>query len=155
MNLKQRFLLKASIGFAAGVVVDLIIHAAYIISGNSFLLAGSMDKTTALRFLLELFLAGVLGVVGNGGSVIYEIESWSILKATGTHFILAYGTFLAIGTINGWLTPGFTPENIIVAGIVFAVYVMIWLIQYLVYKREVRDINNGIRLLRSKGEGAA
>ena len=101
-----------------------------------------------LGFFRELFLSGILGLIGNGSTVIYEIESWSILRVTATHFVIAFAAFFSIGLINGWLTPGITAENIIITGIVLISYVMIWLVQYLIYKKEVSDINDGLKNLR-------
>ena len=156
MNLKSRFILKASVGFALGVVVDIIIHMCFILSGDHFLLSGEViDKSVLLSLYRELFLSGILGLIGNGSAVIYEIESWSILKATVTHFILAFGAFVVIGLMNGWLVLENTVANAISAGAVVLAYVIIWLVQYLIYKREVREINHGIRLLKKQEQGVA
>ena len=148
MNLKNRFIIKASIGFALGILVDLIIHTVFVLSGSSYLLAGTLSQEEVLGFFRELFLSGILGLIGNGSTVIYEIESWSILRVTATHFVIAFAAFFSIGLINGWLTPGITAENIIITGIVLISYVMIWLVQYLIYKKEVSDINDGLKNLR-------
>ncbi len=155
MNLKKRFILKASIGFSLGILVDLIIHALCVVSGDHYLLSGPVDKSMVMHFLMDILTGGLLGFVGNGSSVIYEIESWSILKVTATHFVIAYGAFVIIGLFNGWITPEINLPNLVVSGIVLLVYIAIWLIQYFVYKKEVREINIGIRQLRNKGEGAA
>ncbi len=155
MKLKQRFIMKASVGFALGILVDLIIHAICVFMGDHYLLGGNVDKAMVLRFLMDILTGGLLGFVGNGSSVIYEIESWSILKVTATHFVIAYGAFVIIGLFNGWITPEINLPNLVVSGTVLLVYIAIWLIQYFVYKKEVREINIGIRQLHNKGEGAA
>ena len=50
--------------------------------------------TTGLSALiLHLLMSGVLGMVANGSSVIYEIEEWSIARATITHFTIAMWAF--------------------------------------------------------------
>ncbi len=155
MTLKDRFILKASVGFALGMAVDLAIHAFYVLADEHYILAGPVDKATILRFFLEILTGGLLGFIGNGSSVIYEIESWSILRVTATHFVIAFSAFFIIGLFNGWLTPQINLENAIVTGCVLIVYIAIWLIQYFIYKKEVREINIGLKQLRNKENEAA
>ena len=49
MNLKNRFIIKASIGFALGILVDLIIHTVFVLSGSSYLLAGTLSQVRFRR----------------------------------------------------------------------------------------------------------
>ena len=149
MSIKDRFIVKASVGFALGVIIDIAIAVIYLLTDSHYMMdTGMYDKAELLRFLLSIVLSGVLGFVGNGGAVIYEIESWSILKCTVVHFILAMSTFFIVGSFNRWITPGLNRFNVTLTGIVVFVYVIIWMVNYLTYKKEIRQINHGIAILK-------
>ncbi len=156
MNLKNRFLYKAAIGFSLGVLVTIIINiiCSVVESGNAEMyldeLSAIRGGRTHIRVMLEILTGGLLGLIGNGGAVVYEIESWGILKATTVHFIMTMGAFFIIGVFNGWLTPGISTVNVIMTCIMILVYLAIWLVQYFVYKREIDLINSDIKLLKSR-----
>ena len=150
MNLKQRFIYKASIGFALGVLLTILFCLAAVLSGN-------VSEDVSIReYLLELIVqmlsGGLMGIIGNGGAVIYEIDRWSIVRMTVTHFVLTFLTFLVIGFLNGWLEPRFSLFNTIMIISWITVYFLIWMIQYLIYKKEVDQINRGVKLLKESKE---
>ena len=131
MNLKQRFIYKSAIGFSLGVFITIIIN---IIVG--FIFHGSLNENpyTEIRnnmdftkIMLELLTGGILGCVGNGGSVVYEIESWSIIKATFTHFVVTMAVYVIVGLYNGWLLPRHSMVNVIQIVMMVFAYFMIWL----------------------------
>ncbi len=156
MNIKQRFIYKASIGFSLGVLVTIIINiiSAYVQNGDMmYYLYDFKDVRsgrTFMQLMLELLTGGLLGLIGNGGSVVYEIESWGILKSTIVHFLFTMTTFFVIGLFNGWLIPGINLTNIVMISAMILAYFIIWLVQYLVYKKEIDDINKGVKLLKSR-----
>lgn len=156
MNLKNRFLYKAAIGFSLGVLVTIIINmvCSTIESGSAGMYIDDLSSIrggrTHIRVMLELLTGGLLGLIGNGGAVVYEIESWGILKATTTHFVMTMTSFFIIGVFNGWLTPGISAVNVIMTCIMIFAYLAIWMIQYFVYKREIEIINSDIKLLKSR-----
>ena len=156
MNLKNRFLFKAAIGFSLGVLVTIMINiiCGALENGNAVTYLDDLSSIrygrSHIRVMLELLTGGLLGLIGNGGAVVYEIESWGILKATTVHFVMTMLAFFIIGVFNGWLTPRLSLVNVIMTCIMIFVYLAIWLIQYFVYKREIDIINSDIKLLKSK-----
>ncbi len=158
MNLKNKFILKASIGFSLGMLISVVINiiVTMVQNGSGDFLINNPGAAYAGRslgnILVELLTAGLLGMVGNGGSVVYEIESWSIVKATSTHFIFTMLVYVLVGRINGWLTPGPSIANLIQISSMFIAYVIIWLSQYLVFKKEVAALNDGIKKLKNREE---
>lgn len=156
MNLKQRFIYKSAVGFSLGVFVTIIINViiGFIFNGsftsNPYSeVRGNMDF---IKIMLELLTGGMLGLVGNGGSVVYEIESWSIIKATATHFIVTMTVYVIVGLYNGWLLPMHSIVNVIQIGMMVFTYIMIWLSQYLIYKKSIKDINEGMKYFKN-GDG--
>ena len=153
MNLKQRFIYKSAIGFSLGVFITIIIN---IIVG--FIFHGSLNENpyTEIRnnmdftkIMLELLTGGILGCVGNGGSVVYEIEIWSIIKATFTHFVVTMAVYVIVGLYNGWLLPRHSMVNVIQIVMMVFAYFMIWLSQYLIYKKSINDINEDMKYFKN------
>ncbi|MBR6222681.1 MAG: DUF3021 domain-containing protein [Lachnospiraceae bacterium] len=156
MNLKNKFILKASIGFSLGMLISVVINiiATAVTTGSGdFILsnpAAAYDGRSIKLILIELLTAGLLGMVGNGGAIVYEIESWSIVKSTSTHFVFTMITYIIVGRINGWLTPGLSMVNLIQIVSMIVAYILICLFQYLVYKREVAELNDSIKKLKGR-----
>ena len=145
-SLRKKALLLSSIGFVLGIVVGVCFQ---LISKPELL---SLTGHTLTKILYYLF-CGLLGVLGMGGSVIYDIESWSILRCTVTHFLITFGGFVAFYTglvaIGVSDMPPVGIRIIILVGFV-AVYFCIWLIQYLIYRHKVKKMNAKLREWRSR-----
>ena len=77
-------------------------------------------------------------------SVIWEIDSWSLAKKSGIYFSMACVTMLPIAYITNWMK-----HNAIgilsYVGIFVAIFVITWLVQYFVWKRKVKRMNDGVR----------
>ena len=153
MDLKQRFIYKSAVGFSLGVFLTIFINVIV-----NFLLSGSLqdnpyseirNSMDFIKIMLELLTGGMLGCVGNGGSVVYEIENWSIFRATATHFIVTMTVYVIVGLYNGWLLPKHSMVNVVQIGMMVFVYVLIWLSQYLVYKKSINDINEGMKYFKN------
>ena len=110
------------------------------------------ETSTSLNaMMLHLLLSGVLGMVANGSSVIYEIEEWSIVRATITHFIIAMGVFYVIAFTLRWFSPS-DPACWIMSAIMVIVYFTIWMVQSLIFKHKVKRMNEELRKWKSRRE---
>ena len=98
--------------------------------------------------LLHLLLSGVLGMVANGSSVIYEMDEWSIVRVTITHFLISMGTLYIIAFTLGWFYPSDSMCWIMTA-VCIAAYFLIWLIMYLIYRHKVTRMNEELRKWKS------
>ncbi len=101
------------------------------------------------QVIFEIIVGGLQGALAMGTTVIYKIESWSILKCTMTHFIIAMGGFFAMAAIQGWLDFG-NPGFIIILVIMLLIYLMIWMMQYISYRHMVRKMNDELEKIREK-----
>ena len=139
---------KAVILGAIGMILGIFIGA-----GFWYLMSGEAPETsTSLNaMMLHLLLSGVLGMVANGSSVIYEIEEWSIVRATITHFIIAMGAFYVIAFTLGWFSPA-DPACWIMSVILVFVYFMIWMVHSLIFKYKVKRMNEELRKWKSRRE---
>ena len=79
-----------------------------------------------------------------GTMVIYDIEKWSILRATFTHFLIVMGVMLLACFVLKWFEPWSAAFWIMMAA-ELAGYVIVWLILYHSYRRKVRKLNDMLR----------
>ena len=125
---------KATLLGLAGFVTGSLI-------GACFTLAGSAAFPEAL---LHILLGGIYGGAAMGSSVVYDIEKWSIARATAAHFLLVFALFFLLVITMGWFSLD-APAFWIVVGAMAAGYVLIWLLQYLSYRRKIRKMNDELQ----------
>ena len=126
------------IGFGIGVLI-----------GVCFLLGDWPGLKEALPHLL---LGGVYGAAAMGSSIVYDIEKWSIARATATHFLFVFALYFLMVVTMGWFRLN-DPVFWIVIGAMLLTYVLIWLFQYLSCKRKIRKMNQDLIRMKSKSEG--
>ena len=127
-----------------GLIVGLIGFAVGVPVGIAFLLIFSPTDWGTMMIALHLFLSGVLGGVAIGSSVVYEAESWSVTRCTLTHFVITFGTMAAIGFPMGWYALD-DISTYIMFGSMFVGYVMVWLIIYLISKKQTEELDEELK----------
>ncbi len=131
--------LSALIGFVIGALI-----------GIGFMLGEWPGLQEALPHIL---LGGIYGAAAMASSVVYDIEKWSIARVTVTHFLFAFALYFLVNITMGWFRLD-DPVFWIVIAVMVIVYVLIWLFQYLSYKRRIREMNRElIRMKSGTGEG--
>ena len=79
----KKAVLLGALGYAIGIVIGVVI----------FLCNSSRSFAETLPYIL---LSGIPGAVAMGSAVFYEIEKWSIARATVTLFLITFaGIYLA------------------------------------------------------------
>ena len=131
----KKAVLLSLIGFAAGVLI-----------GICFSLGNWPGLKEALPHLL---LGGVYGAAAMGSSIVYDIEKWSIARATATHFLCVFALYILIAFGMGWFRLD-DPVFWIVMGAMLLAYILIWLFQYLSCKRKIREMNRDLIRMKSK-----
>ncbi|MBR3635801.1 MAG: DUF3021 domain-containing protein [Lachnospiraceae bacterium] len=132
-------LILSGVGFVLGILIGVMI---------SFF-DGSLSQGITGRDVLLLFVGGVQGAIPMGLTVVYDIEDWSILRSTVTHFIPTMIVFYACSFYMGWLKFG-TVGFVITTVCMIAAYYIIWMTQYLIYLKKVKTMNAKIREFRKK-----
>ncbi|MBR5336637.1 MAG: DUF3021 domain-containing protein [Lachnospiraceae bacterium] len=134
----KKGLILGAVGFVMGIIIGVVI----------FTMTGGREITPVSIF--HFLVGGIYAAWAMGGSTMYDIESWSILRCTLTHFITTLLAFYLMGTIqDGWLVIGSSLFWIVTAAFVVA-YIIIWLAQYFSYKRKVKRMNEELRAFREK-----
>ena len=76
--------------------------------------------------------------------IIFTIDEWSLLKQTIVHFTLMIAVFLPISLWAGWLP--LKPLSVsIFLGTFVLIYIVMWFIQYLYWRRKTEKLNAGRR----------
>ena len=100
--------------------------------------------------LAQLGLVGLIGMAFAGAALIFEIERWSYLKQGLVHFIITAAVWMPIA----WLC--WAPVR--GRGLVFTIigwtltYMVNWLVQYLLARQRIRELNRSIRAFHEGGE---
>ena len=135
MDLKHKIMWKILLGFTLGLLVGIFMYVVCTPDGST------VNKSFLVMHLLG---SGILGIVGYGGSVVYDFEEWSLDKATFTHYFVTFITMLIISSVLGWF-----PDNTLFAVLIIftLVYGMIWLVQYMLWKKQIRKMNEELKEL--------
>ena len=82
-----------------------------------------------------------------GSSVVYDIENWSLVKVTVTHYAIAVTAFLTASFVLEW----FSGMALLIAIIIFSgAYALVWLIEFFLWKKEIRKMNRDLRVMLDK-----
>ncbi|MBP3783824.1 MAG: DUF3021 domain-containing protein [Butyrivibrio sp.] len=140
MDLKTKFIIRALLGFSLGMIIGAIM---YVLSVND------NEPVDKVFLLMQLFGSGIMGIVGNGGAIVYDFEDWGLGRATFTHYIVTFFTMLSISEILGW----FSHDILLIVVLAFSfVYLIIWGTEYFVWKKEIRQMNRQLGLLKGEQE---
>lgn len=141
--MKRQLLVRACFGFLLGIALMFLVPP--ILNGTPInrsiytdeLLqrVGSPEAATAV----SLLVMGLFGAICMGGTLFYEIESWPLALATASHYLIIAVGYLIPNRLLCWNMP---PELLlIVEGCMALGFCIIWLIMYMRYRGEVRELN--------------
>lgn len=127
----------AGIGFALGTLIGLAFLLPYGVGAF-------WAERGAKQFALHVVMSGLLGAVNMGSTTIYSLEHWSLMRCTLTHFLITMSCMCLIGFSMGWFDLR-KPITLWTLAICVVIYFIIWLIMYLMYKRQIRRINTALK----------
>jgi len=140
MEIKTKFIIRALLGFSLGMVIGIVFFVLATSDGEP------LDRT---YLVMHLFGSGILGLIANGGAIVYDFEDWGLGRATFTHYIVTFITMFAVSEILGWF-----PHSVLLVMVVMfsVVYLIIWMIEYLLWKKEIRQINRQLEMMKKTPE---
>lgn len=141
--MKRKLLIRICLGFLFGIVLMVLIPpilngtpiGSSIYSERLLQRVGSPEAATTV----SLLVMGLFGALCMGGTLFYEIESWPLALATAGHYLVIALGYLIPNRLLCWNMPGkllLTMEGCMALG-----FCIIWLIMYLRYRSEVRELN--------------
>lgn len=144
--MKKKIILRGALGIPIGIALG------YLITVGISLAAGEgryfscvpelidMMGSEINAVLLQTALCALLGAAGAASSVIWEIENWSLVKQSGIFFLILAAAMLPTAWFTYWMEhtlKGFLSY----LGMFTAIFVFIWLVEYLIGRRIVAKMN--------------
>lgn len=138
----MRGLLGLPTGIAIGFVITLIISAC-IGNGSFYPVTPELIDTMGNELnavILQTVLCAVMGVGFAAASVIWELDSWSLAKQSGIYFMIISVIMLPIAYVTNWMKH--TALGVLSYMAIFvAIFIIVWLSQYLLWKRKIKKMN--------------
>ncbi|MCR5653306.1 MAG: DUF3021 domain-containing protein [Ruminococcus sp.] len=137
---------RAGIGFLIGVFVGNLIA---VLTGTSATdgitfaskqLLNMAGGSPVVAMILQSLFSGLYGAVCFGGMTFYDVERLPLAAATALHCALIILLFIPIALLLGWVSN--IIEILIIASMQLVAFFIIWLIMYLIYKKQVRELND-------------
>ncbi|MBR5115714.1 MAG: DUF3021 domain-containing protein [Lachnospiraceae bacterium] len=137
MKYRDRFLINSLIGLVLGMIVGIVIWVIPPVNSEG------------RSLLLHVIMSGLHGLIPCGAATVYEIEEWGVTKSTVVHASVTLATILAIEIPMGWWQTG---GQIALALVIYTImYTIIWLINYLYWKKMVRELNRQLNIIHGAG----
>lgn len=147
--MKKQLILRGLLGFPLGMALGQLItiaSSAAAASGDYFAVMPGFAEATGSELTavaLQALLCGMIGTVFAAGSVIWQLDSWSIAAQSAAYFAVGAFAMLPAAWIARWMEHslgGFAAY----LGIYCAIFVMVWLLQYLGLRARLRRLNSGL-----------
>lgn len=147
--MKRRMLARFIWGFPIGIAIGYLITIFGSLAWGNGYYSPCMPELVSLMeneicaVLLQALLCGALGAGCAAGSVIWEMESWSVAKQTAVYFLLICVITMPIAYFMYWMehsVKGFLSYF----GIFALIFVFMWMVLFMLGKRDVKKLNENL-----------
>lgn len=147
----QRFFLGIPIGVTISYSITILISLGWG-NGNYLPCVPELIRFAGSEVhavILQAVLSGILGAGFAASSIIWEMDSWSIVKQTGVYFAIASVIMLPVAYLTYWM------EHSIIGffsyfGIFIVLFVIIWIIMFLLGRYNVGKMNEKLSQTRNR-----
>lgn len=152
--MKKKIILRGLLGFPIGISIGYLITIGISLVWAKGYYAPCVPELIDIMgkeiyaVILQAFLCGLLGVGFGGASIIWEMEDWSVVKQTGIYFIIISIIMMPITYLTYWMEhslKGFLSYF----GVFILIFMIIWLIQFLRGKQNVKKLNENLNKARN------
>lgn len=146
LKMKKRIIARTVIGLPIGIAIGNIVTVAIslISGGGSYIVCTeefiALVGNEAAAAAVQTMLCAVMGMGFGAASLIWEADSMSLLKQTAICFLIYSAIMFPIAFFAHWMEHSVIGV-IIYFGIFAAIFAMMWLIQFFMWKRKVKSIN--------------
>jgi len=144
--MKKQIVLRGLLGFPLGITIGYIITIILsLYRGNGVYSPCTPELVTTMgteikAVLLQTLLSGILGTSFSACSVIWETDNWSIAKQTFIYFSITAFVMLPVAYLTNWM-----PHSLVgflsYFGVFIAIFFIIWIIQYFIWMKKIKQIN--------------
>lgn len=146
----KKVLKRSALGAVIGIVVSqviAIIISLCIADGSFYAVVPSLAERINSEIgavVIQTVCSLLYGAVFGGISVIWELDSWSILKQTVVHFLVVSAVTLPVAYVTEWMEH--SVKGIAMYFAIFAVtYAFIWFGQYMAVRKRVNAVNKKVK----------
>ena len=137
MDIGSKLVIKTLLGLVLGMIIGVV---TWMISDPT------LGNTTNTELIIHLVVSGLLGMICMGSSVVYDIDSWGLLKATVIHYLACMISFTASSMLLSWF-PSRVSFAIMVA-MMTLIYAGIWIGEMLHWRKTIEGLNEQISNIR-------
>ena len=145
-KMKKKIIMRGLFGLPTGIAIGFVITLiiSICIGNGSFypvtpeLIGATGNELNAV--ILQTVLCAIMGAGFAAASIIWELDSWSLAKQSGIYFMIISVIMLPIAYITNWMKHTVLGVLSYVA-IFAAIFVVVWLSQYLLWKRKIKKMN--------------
>ena len=107
-EIKKAVLKRAILGFIYGVFIGqtiLILESLFKHDGNFYFVSQSLFELAGTKLggvIIQYLLTGLIGTTFAASTVLFELDEWSLLRQTVTHFIITSIVMYLAGFLCGW-----------------------------------------------------
>ena len=151
--MKKKVLLRIVMGLPIGIAIGYLITIAIsLVFADGYyspcvpeLIDTMGNEINAV--VIQALLCGILGSGFGAISLIWENESWSIVKQTGLYFLSASLIMLPVAYFTHWMEHSVT-GFISYFGIFAFIFAVIWIIQFVIGKHNINKINISLHKIK-------
>ena len=146
----NKLIKRALMGFVYGVFIGqtiLILESLIVGDGNFYAVSTYLVQHTRTRIaavIIQYFITAIIGMTFAGTTVIFEIDSWSIVAQTFVHFLITSVVMFFAGFLCGWF-PHTVGSTLIWFAVFIVVYVIMWVCFTLYYRKKTKAINDSLK----------
>lgn len=118
--------------------------------GVIMMLLSKESNSFSKEFLISQYMAGaIVGFVFGSLNILFQSDKIGIIGATCIHFIGVLVVYIPCANMAGWYRNDVTVITSTMLIFIF-VYIIIWLICYLQWKRDINEMNMKLNLRRGE-----
>lgn len=154
---QKKIIIHLVVGFVVGAGIgNLIAFLMSLLSGGEevhHIVAMQLTDKVGLvgAIFLQTFLCGIFGMGSIGGMLLYEIDSWSLAKATIVHYLLIVACFVGCSIALYWFPLQFSYYAISIGAMTVGFFI-IWVGMYFAWKKEVKKMNEELDEYKKKNQ---
>ena len=130
MEIGSKLVIKALFGLVIGMIIGVV---TWMISDP---VLGNLTNTA---LIIHLVVSGLLGMICMGSSIVYDFDSWGLLKATIVHYVACMVSFTAASTLLSWFPTW--KSFAAMAAIMTLIYAGIWIGETIHWKKTIKGLN--------------
>lgn len=134
MEIRSKLMIKSLLGLVIGMIIGVV---TWMLSNPAL---GNLTNTA---LILHLVVSGLLGMICMGSSIVYDFDSWGLLKATIVHYVACMVSFTTASILLSWFP---TWTSFAAMGVMMTlVYAGIWIGESIHWKKTINSLNEQLR----------